>query len=224
MSVVFDLDGTLIDSEPLWAQAEANVAARGGVEWTQQDAFTYFGRPLPETTQAILDRGLDMTLDAAIDAMIGELASIYRQSVPWLPGAYELLESLASEGTPTALGTQSFRRLATIVQEAAPDGSLTKLVTGDEISRGKPDPEVFLTAAARLGRDPGEIVVVEDSPTGVAAGVAAGAAVLAVPASKEVYAAVEGQTGVSVVRSLEDVSTELLAEVRSGSVIDWWER
>ncbi|WP_293780843.1 HAD family phosphatase [uncultured Aeromicrobium sp.] len=221
--VIFDLDGTLIDSEPLWARVESSVAASGGVEWTQEDAFAFFGRPLRETTQAIVDRGLDLTVDEAIDQMIDELVAIYRESIPWMPGAYELLESLGREDIAAALGTQSYGRLAHLVRDAAPAGVITAVVSGDELSKGKPDPEVFLTAAERLGLTPDDVVVVEDSPTGVAAGVAAGVPVLAVPPSEEVYRSLAGRPGVSFARSLTDVSFDTLESLRAGEHLDLWQ-
>ncbi|MFD1860288.1 HAD family phosphatase [Aeromicrobium camelliae] len=220
--VIFDLDGTLIDSEPLWAKVETSVAASGGVPWTQEDAFSFFGRPLRETTQAIVDRGLDLTVDEAIDRMIDELAAIYRQSVPWMPGAYELLQSLGKEELPAALGTQSYGRLAHLVRDAAPAGVISAVVSGDELRKGKPDPEVFLTAAERLGLTPDDVVVVEDSPTGVAAGVAAGVPVLAVPPNDEIYRSVAGRPGVSFARSLADVTVGTLEALRAGEHLDLW--
>lgn len=220
--VVFDLDGTLINSEPLWARVESSVAAADGIDWTEEDAFSYFGRPLAQTTQAIIDRGLDLTVDEAIDRMITELSSIYRSGVPWLPGAVDLLATLQANGTATALGTQSFRRLASIVRDAAPEGTLREMVTGDELHKGKPDPEVFLTASQRLGLRPEEIVIVEDSSTGVDAGVATGAPVLAVPPSDAVHSSYAGQNGVSTVRSLSQVNLDLLIRIHAGETVDLW--
>lgn len=220
--VVFDLDGTLINSEPLWARAETAVAAAGGVSWTEEDAFSCFGRPLSVTAQTIIDRGLDLTVAEAIDRMTGELIGIYRAGVPWLPGAVELLSELHNAGIVTALGTQSVRPLASAVQDAAPAGSLTELVTGDELNNGKPDPEVFLTAIDRLGLIPDDVVVVEDSPTGVAAGVAAGVPVLAVPPSEEIYHFYAEKEGVSIASDLTQVNTELLRTVRTGEKVDLW--
>lgn len=221
--VIFDLDGTLIDSEPLWARVESSVAASGGVEWSQEDAFSFFGRPLRETTQAIVDRGLDLTVDEAIDRMIDELAAIYRESVPWMPGAYELLQSLRKDERPAALGTQSYGRLAHLVRDAAPEGAISAVVSGDELRKGKPDPEVFLIAAERLNLTPADVVVVEDSPTGVAAGVAAGVPVLAVPPNDEVYRSLTGRPGVSFARSLVDVTVETLEALRAGEHVDLWQ-
>ncbi len=219
--VVFDLDGTLIDSEPLWAQAEIAVAASGGVEWTTEDAFSFFGRPLRETTQAIVDRGLGLTVDEAIAHMIDELAAIYATAVPWLPGARELLDGLQADGVSAAIGTQSYRRLAELVQRAA-GGAVRDIVGGDELRRGKPDPEVFLTAAERLGLAPADVVVVEDSPTGVEAGLAAGVPVLAVPPNEDVYRVIAERPGVSIARSLDQVTPGALREIHSGTRVDLW--
>ena len=223
-AVIFDLDGTLVDSEPLWARAETEVAARGGITWSIEEAMACFGKPLTLTIQAIIDKGLDLTIDEAVDQMLEAMTSFYHHGVPWLPGALELLHALREESIPTALGTMSYRRLAAQVQVAAPEGSLCVTVTGDEINHGKPDPEVFVTAAAQLGLSPSEVLIVEDSPTGIGAAVAAGATVLAVPPNDGVYYEVVNQCPVNLVRSLTQVDTNLLYSIHAGNRIDLWHR
>ncbi|MEY8566942.1 HAD family phosphatase [Corynebacteriaceae bacterium 7-707] len=218
--VIFDLDGTLIDSESLWARAEAEVAAAGGVLWTEADAFSCFGRPLAVTAQAIVDKGLDAGVDDVVDRLIDTMATLYRAGVPWIPGARELLEDLVRAGQRTALGTQSFRSLAELVKAEAPAGSLEQLVTGDELTNGKPDPEVFLAATERLGLSPEDVVVVEDSPTGVSAALAAEIPVVAVPATEQVYEDVRALGKVSTVPDIRTLTPALLAAVRGGEQIN----
>lgn len=220
--VVFDLDGTLVNSEPLWAEAETMVAACGGVVWTQEDAFSCFGRPLPVTAKAIVDRGLDAGVDEVVEQLIGTMVALYRDGVPWIPGATALLGELVGAGKKTALGTQSFRCLAELVKAEAPAESLEQLVTGDELRKGKPDPEVFLTATGRLGLLPKDVVVVEDSPTGVEAGLAAGIPVVAVPATGQVYEEVCALGRVSIVPDLRTLTPLLLSAVRRGEHVDMW--
>ncbi len=220
--VVFDLDGTLVESESLWTQAEIAVAAAGGVAWNEDDAFAWFGRPLRDMTQAIVDRGLDIGVDEAIERMLDHIADAYRQSVPWMPGARELLAALRAEDVLAAIGTMSFRRVAMQVHDAAPATTFEAVVAGDELIRGKPDPEVFLTAIACMGLTPADVVVVEDSPTGVAAAVASGAAVLAVPPTEEVRLQIVEHHRVSVARSLAQLDVGRLRDVRAGARLDLW--
>jgi HAD superfamily hydrolase (TIGR01509 family) len=101
--------------------------------------------------------------------------------VPWKPGARSLLAELRAAGVPLALVSSSYRRLVDAVLGHLPAGTFATSVAGDEVRRPKPSPEPYVTAAARLGVDPRDCVVLEDSPTGVAAGEAAGAVVVAVP-------------------------------------------
>lgn len=220
--VVFDLDGTLVDSEPLWARAEAEVAASRGIEWTTDEAFAWFGKPLARTTQAIIDKGLDLTVDEAIDRMLETMSAFYRDGLPWLPGSFELLQQLRDENLPAALGTMSYRRLASYVPTVAPENALRAIVAGDEIERGKPDPEVFVTAARRLGLSPSDVVVIEDSPTGVTAGIASGAPVVAVPPTEAVYQTMANDQPASFVRSLTQVDPALLRAIHASSPVDLW--
>ncbi|MGY1838190.1 MULTISPECIES: HAD family hydrolase [unclassified Modestobacter] len=112
------------------------------------------------------------------------LAAVHRRlgaGVPWRPGALDLLRSVRAAGLPTALVTMSFPSVADIVVGSIPFDAFDVVVAGDDVTRGKPDPEAYLRAAALLKVDTAVCVVVEDSPPGVAAGVAAGAVVVAVP-------------------------------------------
>lgn len=220
--VLFDLDGTLIDSEGLWADAEIAVATAGGVLWDEVDAAAWFGRPLRDTAQAIVDRGLDVTADLAIESMLDHVAAAYEREVAWLPGARELVEKLGAADVRTAIATMSFRRVALQAARAAGAGAIDVVVGGDELSRGKPDPEVFETAMSRLRLAPADVVVIEDSPTGVAAAVASRAAVLAVPPTETVRDSVSEFPGVSVVRSLRQVDVPLLRRMCDGERIDLW--
>jgi HAD superfamily hydrolase (TIGR01509 family) len=129
-----------------------------------------------------------------------------RAHMPWRPGALELLHALRRAGVPRGLVTMSYRPLADAVVDALPAGTFQVVVTGEEVRRGKPDPEPYLTAAARLGVDPASCVVVEDSPSGVGSGLAAGCAVVAVPHEVPIAAA----AGVTVVTSLTEVSVDRL--------------
>ena len=109
--------------------------------------------------------------------------------MPWRPGARELLAELLAAGVPCALVTMSYAVLAESMVRQLPTGSLAAVVTGDQVTDGKPHPEAYLTAAALLGVDPARCVAIEDSPTGIASAEAAGCAVIAVPHAVPIDAA-----------------------------------
>ena len=104
-----------------------------------------------------------------------------RDSVPWRPGALELLTALHDAGVPNALVTMSWRPLTDLVVSLVPPGVFDVVVTGDAVGHGKPHPEPYLTAARLLGVEASDCVAIEDSPAGVASAVAAGVPTIAVP-------------------------------------------
>lgn len=221
-AVIFDLDGTLIDSEPLWARAEMNLAARYDVAWSEQDATDCFGLPLTVTTSRILQRGVPLSIDDAINEMLTDMEHAYSDGIPWKPGAFELLENLAQLEIPSALGTHSFQRLAKVVQRKSPEQALPVMVTGEELTQGKPDPEVFMTAAHRLRCEIQQTVVVEDSPPGAVAAEASGAAVAICPpngATQNLKAYPHGPR-TRFVPSLRHLTPELLESICNSNPVN----
>ncbi len=181
-AVLWDMDGTLVDTEPDWMACERELVESHGGTWTTEDGLALVGCDLLAAGAYIRKRGrVPMTAEQIVDWMLDRMVVRVIQDVTWQPGARELLADLRSAGVPCALVTMSYRRLADAVVRRLPAGSFAALVTGDEVEHGKPHPEPYLTAAARLGVDPSECVVIEDTSTGAAAGVAAGCRVLAVP-------------------------------------------
>jgi HAD superfamily hydrolase (TIGR01509 family) len=180
-AVLWDLDGTLVDTEPYWIECEyALVAAHGG-SWSDQHAHHLVGNALPESGRYIREHGgVDLSAEEIVDVLLAGVVERVRRHVPWRPGAAELLAALRADDVPCALVTMSYRPLAEVIVAGLPPGTFATLVTGDEVTRGKPHPEPYLTAAARLGLVPGECLAIEDSPTGVASATAAGVPVLAV--------------------------------------------
>lgn len=183
-AVLLDMDGLLVDSEPLWFHAEADAFARldAGREWTHEDARRLVGQQIIRSAQIIAEAAgsaepAEHVRDWMVDAIVGSL----RKEVPFKPGAAELLTRLRDAGVPAALVSSSYRRLLDPVLLAVPEQSIAVSVAGDEVMRGKPDPEPYLRACQLLGVDPSGCVVLEDSPTGSQAGVAAGCVVVQVP-------------------------------------------
>jgi HAD superfamily hydrolase (TIGR01509 family) len=202
------MDGTLVDTEPFWIECEGALVEEHGGTWTSADAMSIVGFDLIDAANVLRGRGgvrmepVDI-VDHLLDCVIGRI----RDHVPWRPGAAELLADCRRAGIPTGLVTMSWQRFADAVVVAAPAGSFQTVVTGDAVSRGKPDPEPYLKAAADLGVPPQDCVAIEDSPTGVAAALAAGCRTIGVPHAVPLD---EDTPGLTIVRSLAGIGVEEL--------------
>lgn len=180
-AVLWDMDGTLVDTEPYWMASEhALVSSFGGV-WTHEDAMGLVGSGLPDAARILQSKGVDLSVDAIIDRMTDEVIAQLAVSIPWRPGALELLRAVADAGVPQALVTMSISRMAAAVVDRIPFVAFAAVVSGDMVERSKPDPEAYLLAASTLGVDITACVAIEDSLTGLSAAVASGAAVVGVP-------------------------------------------
>ncbi|NAZ77976.1 HAD-IA family hydrolase, partial [Kineococcus sp. T13] len=180
-AVLWDMDGTLVDTEPWFTEAVADLVAAGGGALSARDRDDLVGADLWATAAVAIRAGARAGAAEVVEEVVAAVRHRLRGGVPWRPGARELLHAVRAAGIPTALVTMSFRGIAEEVVRSAGPGAFDVVVTGDEVVRGKPDPEAYLRAADLLGVDVRRCVVVEDSPPGVAAGTAAGAAVVAVP-------------------------------------------
>lgn len=181
-AVLWDMDGTLIDSEPYWmAEERALVESFGGV-WTDEHAHALVGNALEVSAQYILDHSpVELTVRQVVDRlMLGVMARIEGQ-MPWRPGAFELLEALRVSEVRLALVTMSWRPFTDLFVGLLPEGAFDIVVPGDAVGHGKPHPEPYLTAAGLLGVRVEDCVAIEDSPTGVRSAVAAGVPTIAVP-------------------------------------------
>ncbi len=180
-AVLFDMDGTLIDSEPYWIEEETALVHSFGGTWTHDDALSLVGNGLWDSAAVLQSRGVDLTADEIVARLVDGVLGRIRDEVPWLPGAQELLRSVRDAGVPTALVTMSTRDLAEVVADAMPFPAFDTLVTGDDVSHPKPHPAPYLTAAERLGVDIERCVAIEDSVPGVTSAVASGALTIGVP-------------------------------------------
>lgn len=178
--MLFDLDGTLVDSEPVWAQATGELAARYDVAWSTADDAAIIGLAIPDVAALLIGRGVPLDSPTIEHWLNDRVAQIEVDGPPWRDGARALLAALAAAQVPTALVTMTYRSLATSVAAAAPVGSLTVVVAGDDVERGKPDPQAYLLAAAGLGVAPADCVAVEDSVPGITSALASGALTYAV--------------------------------------------
>jgi HAD superfamily hydrolase (TIGR01509 family) len=186
-AVLWDMDGTLVDTEPYWiAEERALVEKHGGV-WTDEHAHQLVGNDLMVSAEYILAHSpIELTPIEVVHELLGGVVARVGHHVPWRPGARELLADCVAQGVPCALVTMSWESLATAVVRSLPKGSFTAVITGDAVSHGKPHPEPYLAAARLLGVDLGACIAIEDSPPGVASAVAAGIPTIAVPHHVEV--------------------------------------
>jgi HAD superfamily hydrolase (TIGR01509 family) len=180
-AVLWDMDGTLVDTEPYWMAAEVALIESYGGSWTHEDALQVVGSGLWHSARVIQARGVDLTEDEIIADLTDRVLENVAQRVPWRPGARELLGELRERGIPTALVTMSIGRMARVIADAIGFHAFDAIVAGDEVTHSKPHPEPYQRAAELLGVDARDCLVLEDSSPGVASAYAAGAVVIAVP-------------------------------------------
>jgi HAD superfamily hydrolase (TIGR01509 family) len=181
-AVVFDLDGVLIDSESIWDRVrEAYVESVGGA-WREDSQRVMMGMSTQEWSSYLTrELGVPARPPEVAAAVIAGVASAYGDRPPLLPGAQQAVRALAAH-YPLGLASSSPRRLIEVVLRAAGlADAFSAVVSTEELSRGKPAPDVYLEAARRLGVEPHRCVAVEDSSSGLRAAAAAGMRVVAIP-------------------------------------------
>ncbi|MFD1930451.1 HAD family hydrolase [Nonomuraea mangrovi] len=203
----FDMDGLLVDTEKVWLKIEIEVMSRLGGIWTPEHQTHLVGGSMERTVDYMLAvSGSSVAPETLREWMIEGMVSQLAGGVQAMPGALELLESLRAEGVPVGLVTSSLKEIAEAVLVSVGRDRFDVIVTADDVTRTKPDPEPYLTAARLLDVEPARCVVLEDSPNGVAAGTAAGCAVVAVPSLLPIPPA----PGRLVVSSLTEVTPDHL--------------
>lgn len=212
-AVLWDMDGTIVDTEPYWIECEYELVAEFGGEWDDEKAHSLVGRDLRDSALILRERGgVDMAIDDIVNRLLDGVIARVQRKVPWRPGARELLAALNKAGVPCAMVTMSWGRFAEAVVKVLPRGTFAAVITGDEVARGKPHPEPYLAAADALGVRAKDCVAIEDSPTGVRSAVAAGCRTFAVP---NVVDIAEGK-GYTVVHSLLDLDLGALGVAPAG--------
>lgn len=181
-AVLWDMDGTLVDTEPYWMDTEFAIAEEYGAPWSHELGEQLIGNELMTSARFIREHmGLPLTPEEVLERLLDGVVARVAQHVPWRPGARELLLELAARGAPCALVTMSYTRFVAPILAELPDGIFAAVVTGDSVTHGKPHPEPYLTAARLLDVDPADCIAIEDSNTGCRSAEAAGCTVLGVP-------------------------------------------
>lgn len=182
MAVIFDLDGVLIDSEQVWDEARRELTGELGGEWRQEATRDMMGMSSVEWS-AYMHEALGIPLAPAQinEKVVGRMESIFRQKLPLFPGSREAVGRMA-EKWPLALASSSNRELIDFVLKVSDLQVYFQVtVSSEEVDRGKPSPDVYLEAARRLGKAPGDCAAVEDSGNGIRSARAAGMYVIAIP-------------------------------------------
>jgi HAD superfamily hydrolase (TIGR01509 family) len=216
------MDGTIVDTEPYWMDAETQVITSFGGTWSHEQALTLVGQGLWHSARVLQSRGVALGEDEIIDRLTElVVAKVRVNGLPWRPGARELLLELRDTQVPTALVTMSIRKLADVVADAIGFDAFSTIVAGDEVEHSKPHPAAYLRATELLGVEPRDCVAIEDSSPGVASAVASGAATIGVPlhvpliedGSFVVWPTLAGQT----IADLAQVSAEFKRKAPSGA-------
>ena len=167
-AVLWDMDGTLIDSEPYWMKSEGAFAKANNTIWTEQDGLSLVGMSLYDSSKIIKERvGSNLEPEQIIEKLTDEVTAQLKQEIFWRPGAKELLLLLRKKKIKTALVTMSMHRMAKQVADSIGFDAFDVIVAGDDVRHGKPHPEPYLKAAELLGEKPEDCVAFEDSLTGL---------------------------------------------------------
>lgn len=181
-AVLWDMDGTLVDTEPHWMAAETPLIESFGGTWSHEQALSLVGLGLEDSARILQSAGVRMSTDAIIDHLTDDvMRQLAVSGVPFRPGARELLASLREAGVKTGLVTMSMRRMASTVVDLIDFDAFDVVIAGDDATRPKPFPDPYLQACEALGVSPADTVAIEDSPNGLRSALASGASVIGVP-------------------------------------------
>ncbi len=181
-AVLWDMDGTLVDTEPYWIAAEAPLVESFGGTWTHEQSLQLVGLGLEDAARVLQSAGVRMAVHEIIDLLTDAvLVQLRQDGIPFRPGARELLHDLRQAEIPTALVTMSMNRMATEIVQLIDFTAFDLIVAGDDVTRPKPFPDPYLQACEALGVSPADAVAIEDSPNGLRSALAAGIPSIGVP-------------------------------------------
>ena len=206
-AVLFDMDGLLVDSEPVWFEVEAAAVEALGGTWAPEHQAALIGGTIDASCRYMIDHtGADISIEELSEQLLGEMVRRFRVELPIHDGALELVDAVHAAGVKTGLVSSSYRVLVDAALDRVGRHRFDVSVAGDEVARGKPDPEPYRTACERLGVAPHSTVVLEDAIAGVLSAEAAGCVVVAVPS----VAPIEATARRAVVARIADITPEWL--------------
>lgn len=176
------MDGTLVDSENYWLSSEQELANRNDASWSAADGEALIGMSLYDSAIILKQKmNLPLTSEQIIETLTDSVLAKLDSAIEWRPGALELLHDLRASGIKTALVTMSMRRMALSVANSDSEPLFDVVIAGDDVTHGKPHPEPYLTAAARLGVEISHCIAFEDSETGLRSAESSGAIAVGIP-------------------------------------------
>lgn len=206
-AVLFDMDGTLIDSEKLWTIALVEVADELGGHLSAETRAAMVGTDLVSSVRLLMDDlGVDGDPEVVQRLLVSAAAREFDRTMQWRPGAQELLHAVRGAGLAAALVTSTHRNLTSVALETIGRDNFDVIVCGDDVTHTKPHPEPYLRALAELGMGSHVAIAIEDSPAGSTSAVAAGLATLVVP----LEVPVDPAPGMTIRESLSGVTLEAL--------------
>jgi HAD superfamily hydrolase (TIGR01509 family) len=213
-AVVFDLDGVLIDSEPVWEQVRREVVASHGGHWDADTQDRLMGMSTGEWSRYLSSGlGVQLSPSAVTGTVIAAMAARYREHLPLMPGAVDAVTRLAGRW-PLGLASSAPRSLIeTVLDTASLRGFFAAVLSAEEVARGKPAPDVYLSVAALLHVPPTACAAVEDSSNGLRSAAAAGCAVIAVPHPEYPPAPDALEQARLVVHGLPELTVDAVAEI-----------
>jgi HAD superfamily hydrolase (TIGR01509 family) len=209
-AVLFDMDGTLINSEPYWLSAEQELMSRYGHIWTDEDQAYCIGGPLPKVGKYM--SGLSNQAESPEyfeKELVRMVSERFSQGLQFMPGAKELVDSLRTAEVPMALVSASPRVLVDAALQLLPSGTFLSSISSQDVKESKPHPMSYLLAAEHLGVKITSCLVLEDSKTGITAGLASGAVVIGIPH----IITYPASPRLHIRRDLVDVTPESLNEI-----------
>jgi len=180
-AIFFDMDGTLVDTEPYWLQSETELMARYGYAWTPDDQRHCLGGPLPRVGSYMNELAQAESPEFFERELVSLVSSKFSGSLNFMPGARELLAEARVNKVPLGLVSASPRVLVDATLANLGPEVFAVSVSSSDVGKSKPDPDPYLFAAAQLGVDITQSLILEDSLTGISSARASGAWVLAIP-------------------------------------------
>ena len=214
-AVLWDMDGTLFDSEKYWLEAEVELMQRFGVVWTEHDQSICLGGPMARVERYMAERANFANPPEYFGNELRQLmVTKFSQPLDFAAGAFDLLEQLRALRIPMGLVTASSRALVDAALHTIPEGTFGVVISGDDVKIGKPSPEGYLSAASKLGVDITQSIILEDSFVGTSAALASGATVIGISHLGELATPKSGEElQLHVTHSLTNVSLEILNSV-----------